>query len=219
MRILGFAGDTLSAIFGYAACSTSRRARGQYGSRCIRGLVWTGYECAEHLNLLHLTDWKLGRSRMSIGSSDVTARSGLHANTRFYNEQDVFSYHSLATCQGAAPNRSQDAPLQVQQERRASNHQGEAMINQAMAGPAAHTPEWYALHKTHVTASRIASIMGVSDYETPLDVYLEMKGKKPPFEGNEHTRRGTRYEPIIVADWCDQEGKTVAYPVPIFFHP
>jgi putative phage-type endonuclease len=93
------------------------------------------------------------------------------------------------------------------------------MINSAYAGPLQGTDEWYAVHRTHVTASRIASIMGVSDYETPLDVYLEMKGKKPPFEGNEHTRRGTRYEPVIIADWCEQEGKTVAYPVPIFFHP
>jgi putative phage-type endonuclease len=86
-------------------------------------------------------------------------------------------------------------------------------------GPPQHSPEWFAVHKTHVTASRIAAILGESEYQTALDVFLEMTGRREPFGGNEFTRRGTRYEPAIVGDYCEQEGKQVEYPVPLYFHP
>ena len=92
-------------------------------------------------------------------------------------------------------------------------------MSEPRIGPAQHSPEWLELHRTHVTASRIAAILGQSEYSTALDVYLEMIGKTPPFEGNEFTRRGTRYEPAIVGDYCEQEGKQVEYPVPLYFHP
>ena len=93
------------------------------------------------------------------------------------------------------------------------------MFAKPRPGPDQHSPEWLELHRTHVTASRIAAILGQSEYATALDVYLEMTGKMPPFEGNEFTRRGTRYEPAIVGDYCEQEGKQVEYPVPLYFHP
>ena len=88
-----------------------------------------------------------------------------------------------------------------------------------IAGPAQHSPEWLAAHRTNVTASRMAAILGQSDYATALDVFLEMTGRRPPFEGNEFTRRGTRYEPAIIGDYCETKGVEVEYPVPMFFHP
>jgi hypothetical protein len=55
-----------------------------------------------------------------------------------------------------------------------------------------------------IGASEIAAILGLNEYMTPLDVWLLKTGRKPPFEGNEHTRRGTRQEAQVLA-WLDEE--------------
>jgi putative phage-type endonuclease len=86
-------------------------------------------------------------------------------------------------------------------------------------GPASLTPEWYEAHRTHITATDIAPILGKSDYKTALDVFLEKTGKVAPFEGNEHTRRGQRYEPVILADYAEATGCVVENPLPLFIHP
>jgi len=92
-------------------------------------------------------------------------------------------------------------------------------MHEPIAGPEQHTTEWLEVHRTHVTASRMAAILGQSEYSTALDEFLVMTGRKKPFEGNEWTRRGNRYEPAIIGDYCEQEGRSVEYPVPLYFHP
>lgn len=86
-----------------------------------------------------------------------------------------------------------------------------------IAGPAQHTAEWLSVHRTHLTASRMPAVLGVSEYDTAFGVYSEMTGQRPAFEGNEHTRRGTRYEPAIIADYAEQRGVEVIYPMPLYF--
>lgn len=55
-----------------------------------------------------------------------------------------------------------------------------------------------------IGASEIAAILGLSEYQTPLDVWLVKTGRKPPFEGNEHTRRGNRQERQIL-EWLAED--------------
>jgi len=88
-----------------------------------------------------------------------------------------------------------------------------------LVGPEPHTPEWYKVHRTHITATDIAPILGRSEYKTALDVFMEKTGKAAPFEGNEHTRRGQRYEPVILADYADKMGVEIKTHLPLYFHP
>lgn len=88
-----------------------------------------------------------------------------------------------------------------------------------IAGPASLTPEWFESHRTHITATDIAPILGKSDYKTALDVFAEKTGRVKPFEGNEHTRRGQRYEPVILADYSEATGCNVITPLPLYVHP
>ncbi len=90
---------------------------------------------------------------------------------------------------------------------------------QPIPGPASLTPEWFEAHRTHITATDIAPILGQSDYKTALDVFAEKTGRVKPFEGNEFTRRGQRYEPVILADYSDSTGSIVRNPLPLFIHP
>jgi putative phage-type endonuclease len=55
-----------------------------------------------------------------------------------------------------------------------------------------------------IGASEIAAVIGLSEYKTPLEVWLEKTGRKPPFEGNEHTKRGNLQEDMILT-WMDGE--------------
>ena len=60
-----------------------------------------------------------------------------------------------------------------------------------------------------IGASEVAAILGMSEYTTPLDFWLEKTGRKPRFEGNEHTRRGQRQEAQIL-DWLGESlGKLI----------
>ncbi len=88
-----------------------------------------------------------------------------------------------------------------------------------LVGPDSHTPEWHEVHRTHITATDIPAILGRSEYKTAFDVFAEKTGLVAPFEGNEHTRRGTRYEPVILADYAEATGCTVETPMPLYFHP
>ena len=49
-------------------------------------------------------------------------------------------------------------------------------------------------------------MLGVSPYKTPLALYAEKLGLVPPDPENQAMRRGTRREPIILADYADDQG-------------
>ena len=86
-------------------------------------------------------------------------------------------------------------------------------------GPFPHTAGWYAEHRRILTATDMAAVLGFSDYKQALDVYREKKGLVEPFTGNEHTRRGQRYEPVILADYAEAAEARLDTPVPLLYHP
>lgn len=80
--------------------------------------------------------------------------------------------------------------------------------------------EWFAQRASIIGSSEAAKAVGMSEYGTPLQLYLEKTGQIEPFAGNEHTRRGRRYEPLIAEDWQELTGRKLRrYPCPMFIHP
>lgn len=83
----------------------------------------------------------------------------------------------------------------------------------------AHTPEWWAARRTGIGASRAAAACGLSQYATPLEVYLELRGEAPEREETAEMRFGTIIEPAIVELYQQQHGVQVTYPMPMHRHP
>ena len=90
---------------------------------------------------------------------------------------------------------------------------------QPLVGPMPLTPEWREARRHLITATDVAAILGQSEYRTALDVFAEKTGRVEPFAGNEATRRGTRYEPVILADYAEQVGAELRHPLPLIIHP
>lgn len=57
-----------------------------------------------------------------------------------------------------------------------------------------------------IGGSEVGAILGVDPYKTRLQVYEEKVGIAPPFEGNAHTRRGTRLEEIAAEEYAAKHG-------------
>jgi len=57
--------------------------------------------------------------------------------------------------------------------------------------------------KNGLGASESAAALGYSQYQTPLDIYLQKLGLAPAFEGNAATKRGNRLEPIVAQYFQD----------------
>lgn len=53
------------------------------------------------------------------------------------------------------------------------------------------------IRQTGIGGSELAAMLGLSEYKTPLDVYLEKTGQTAPFTGNKNTERGNMQEPIL----------------------
>lgn len=69
-----------------------------------------------------------------------------------------------------------------------------------------------------VGASEVAAILGLNEYQTPLDVWMVKTGRKPHFEGNEHTRRGQRQEAQILEWLAEDLGRRIATDCPTVIH-
>lgn len=83
----------------------------------------------------------------------------------------------------------------------------------------AHTPEWWAARRTGIGASRAAAACGLSQYGTPLEVYLELRGEAPEREETAEMRFGTIIEPAIVELYQQQHGVQLQYPLRMLRHP
>ncbi len=82
------------------------------------------------------------------------------------------------------------------------------------------TPAWYAARNSGFGASEIAAVAGLSQYQTPYEVFLRKTGQLPEFGGNDSTRLGTKLEPIIVSEFTEETGiKAKQYPCPMLRHP
>ena len=60
------------------------------------------------------------------------------------------------------------------------------------------SPEWYEERRRYVGASEVASILGLNPYQTPFEVWAVKTGQMEPFKGNEVTRLGNVFEPVII---------------------
>lgn len=62
------------------------------------------------------------------------------------------------------------------------------------------TEEWARV----ITASKVAAILGLSPYDSPLSTWHKMKGNVPLEQETEDHRRGHYAEPAVLAWWRDQ---------------
>ena len=69
-----------------------------------------------------------------------------------------------------------------------------------------------------IGASEIAAILGLNPWMTPLEVWLVKTGREPPFEGNEHTKRGQRQERQILECLAEDLGRGIATDCPSITH-
>jgi len=70
--------------------------------------------------------------------------------------------------------------------------------------------------KSRIGASEVAAILGHNENMSPLDVWLVKTGRKPHFEGNEHTRRGNRQEAQILEWLADELDPSLEWVYPKF---
>jgi putative phage-type endonuclease len=64
------------------------------------------------------------------------------------------------------------------------------------------TAEQRQLRKGYIGSSDAAAIMGLDEYRSPADVWLEKTGQADDFEGNANTERGNLLEPVLV-NWAE----------------
>ena len=69
-----------------------------------------------------------------------------------------------------------------------------------MSGPAPGSPEWLSI----VTASKAGAIIGVSPWQSPYALWMEMKGRSEPRQQTTAMSRGNYLEPAILAWWRDR---------------
>ncbi len=82
-----------------------------------------------------------------------------------------------------------------------------------------HTPDWHALRKTGIGSSDAAGAVGLSEYSTPLEVYLRKTGELADIEPTEAMEFGTVMESAILRLWQNKTGQEVEqYPCPMFRH-
>lgn len=82
-------------------------------------------------------------------------------------------------------------------------------------------PRWHELRRAGITASEIASVMGISPWDSPFSTYWR-KANDWRFEGNEYTSAGRHLEDAI-ADWWMAERDPLenlkAYPAGLYANP
>lgn len=79
--------------------------------------------------------------------------------------------------------------------------------------------EWLQMRNTGITGSRIAAIMGKNPYETPLSIYLRMKGQLPEKEQSEAMYFGTVLEDFIAGEFAKRTGLEIAVEPFMLKHP
>lgn len=69
-----------------------------------------------------------------------------------------------------------------------------------------------------IGASHVAAILGIHPHRSRIQVWQEIRGEAPPFEGNRFTKWGMALEPVIRQDYCDQYNATLLVPDKSLFH-
>lgn len=74
------------------------------------------------------------------------------------------------------------------------------------------SPEQLAIRRTGISATDTAAIAGIHPYLSPIDVWLDKTGRKPPFAGNARTKWGNILEAPIRDDYAQRRGLRVEVP-------
>lgn len=74
------------------------------------------------------------------------------------------------------------------------------------------TDEWYARRQSTVTASEIAAVLGLSPYYSPFDLWWQKKTGVDSQPDSRDTRRGRRYERLILEDFTDEHPEFAVVP-------
>lgn len=69
--------------------------------------------------------------------------------------------------------------------------------------------QWLEMRRTGITGTRITGIMGVSPWETPRSVYLDLLGLKPEKEQTEPMYWGTMLEDVVAKEFASRTGYKV----------
>jgi putative phage-type endonuclease len=72
--------------------------------------------------------------------------------------------------------------------------------------------EQLAQRRAGISATDVSSIVGLNPWSSPIDVFLDKTGRKPPFEGNSRTKWGNLLEPQIRDDYAERRGLRVEVP-------
>lgn len=79
------------------------------------------------------------------------------------------------------------------------------------------SPEWFALRGNMLTASDVASAIGLNFFKSPDALIIEKCGFKK-FNGNHNTERGIRLEPIV-RDMYDKQTGSKTHEIGLLVHP
>lgn len=80
--------------------------------------------------------------------------------------------------------------------------------------------EWLAERRLGIGGSDVAAILGLSKWQTPLDVYLEKRGELETDDvDSEPMHWGRKLEPIIRQEYVNRTGVAVKVPSGAFVHP
>jgi putative phage-type endonuclease len=67
--------------------------------------------------------------------------------------------------------------------------------------------EWLAVRQSSIGGSEAAAAIGISPWQTPLDLYLTKLGMAAPIEETEAMKWGTRLEPLIAEEYQQLTGR------------
>ena len=69
--------------------------------------------------------------------------------------------------------------------------------------------DWLAARQHSIGASEIAAVLGVSEYQTPVDIWQLKTGRAKPFGGNQATKMGLMLEPVIKQLYEEETGQQI----------
>ncbi len=79
--------------------------------------------------------------------------------------------------------------------------------------------EWLLARKQGIGGSDAAAVLGLSKYKTPFDIYEDKLGLRPPTPDNNAMKWGRNLEPLVRAEYANQNNKVVVTPEKILTHP
>lgn len=67
---------------------------------------------------------------------------------------------------------------------------------------------WLGLRRTGLFGSDVPAILGIDDNKRPIDVFMDKKGDKAAFQGNDHTEYGNLLQKFVLNMYQRQKGYT-----------